>query len=238
MYGRGRKRVPSMVSGGWRVLMRSRSWFVAMCLVVALPSSAAWADLHTPWQTFTYPAGYPIDLAALNWTQTWTVNQFDPAIGILTGIEIRFPEEAAGNMRVRNDAEIPSDIYGEQKVTLTLRRGSELLSTWQFTESHNWYNIPPGEWTDLYEWTESSSGSTLHTDNLSYWIGNSTLDLTVRAIGAVGGSGAGSLTFQSFAEKGVQYELRYTYLPEPGTMALVGLGLAGIGLWRKRRSRK
>jgi hypothetical protein len=34
----------------------------------------------------------------------------------------------------------------------------------------------------------------------------------------------------------VDYQYNSDYIPEPGTMALLSLGLGGLGIWRRRRA--
>lgn len=213
-------------------------------LAVLLVASGAWADV-TGWQTFSYPAGYPPDLAVLNWSQTWTINQFDPSLGTLTGVEIEWSMDASGWMKARNDAEEAGDIEGWQFVNNYLKRSTTTLVNWYDEEYVLWYpgeqNVGPGEWTTQYDWDASDSGSTIINSGLSPFIGVGTLDLTASASASWSGQGPGTLTFQTHVEKGDAYKLRYIYdeveIPEPTAMALGALCLVGMGLWRRRRSK-
>ncbi len=209
-------------------------------LAVLLVASGAWADV-TGWQTFNYPAGYPPTMQVLNWSQIWTINQFDPSLGTLTGVEIEWSADASGWMKARNDADTSGDIEGWQYINNYLKRGATTLVNWYDEEYELWPDVPAGEWTTQYDWTASDAGSTILNSGLAPWIGVGTLDLTASASASWSGNGPGTLTFQTHVEKGDAYQLRYIYdeveIPEPTTMALGALCLVGMGLWRRRRSK-
>ena len=223
--------------------MKVRTHLAVMCLAVLVASSAAWADT-TPIQTLRNPAA---GTTTTDWSHNFLFDQFDPTDvtkawyqGTLTGVHLSMDGDMAGTMRVWNSSAGPGDFTGSQKAIESLKLGATTLISITPTDATSWLQVPTLSWSSTYNSSDSLTGTWSSTSGLGAWIGSSTITLVGDALGSVTGSGPGTVIMQFSTEAAEEVKLYYDYeaIPEPGTMALVGLGLAGIGVWRKRRGKK
>ena len=93
-------------------------------------------------------------------------------------------------------------------------------------------------YTGISSDTSSSTTNSLPSD-LAPFIGTSTIDLpisTLTTVTTVGGTSSGLASYADLsASAGATVTYNYT-VPEPGTLLLLGSGLLGLFVWRKRRS--
>lgn len=222
--------------------MRVRILLVVAVLAL-LAVSGAWADIV---QTLTYgPAG-------TDWTHNFVFNQFDPSGGTLTGVRVDVTGDLSGWIRAFNSTLSAADFTGSQTANMYVMLGSTPLvllsardsciagdtpfdSAWQT----QWTLVPATSWspthtssaTDTDSWTAS---------NLAPWIGTGTITLGSGANGGINvvGPGIGNAEWQTLADATVTVTYDTSSIPEPCTLALSALGLAGMGLLRKRRAKK
>ncbi len=88
--------------------------------------------------------------------------------------------------------------------------------------------------------TKSEFATLTSSADKTLFSGLGTIDLPVEAYGNSFGSGGSTVARIWNEDAGGWGTVKYTWegedIPEPGTMALFGLGLVGLGAWRRRRS--
>jgi hypothetical protein len=190
---------------------------------------------------------------ATNWGPlNLNVSKWDPGLfpgAYLTKVTITYHGGVSGTVRYENENDTPTTVTGTLTADETLYDpNSVLLLTVSPTASRS-DDLPE---YDLIEDFAGTSGRTYHgatgsasgtwsSDSplyLALFTGSGDITLTTYAKGKSFASGGGNVVSQFLTDAGAYLTVDYEYLPEPGTMALVGLGLAGIGFWRKRRSSK
>jgi hypothetical protein len=225
-----------------------------LLLIVVLLAVAAFPLLaDTSVQTFTQP------LTVGEWSNTWVVQPFDPSLGTLTGIRINHSVGASGligaeytgdvscnlNMSTLADVDLFWPDHTELSfpgvgcnITFSVSAYDNVLDyagtsgqTSTFSDSAGkTYPIDPSLWA-LFTGTGTISlpvETTIWRSSNTYdpWWGPTTLNPVSHT-----DSWATTTVYYDYSNDGPPQAT-----PEPGTMALLGLGLPMAGLWlRKRR---
>ena len=199
------------------------------------------------------PVSLPLETT--NWSSTVAVNQFDPAMGTLTGIAFELIGRVFGSARVESRDASPADVTaniaaeislsepggGATPVAITIPTVSETRSLDIFDGALDFAGTSGFSVTDLTG-SQTETGS---STNFGLYTGLGTIDLTVSADGASSGSGAGNLTTLFNTSAAAEFRVTYTYdaatgppptpspVPEPsGALALM---LVAAGMTARRR---
>ncbi len=180
-------------------------------------------------------------------------------LGTLQSIELTLYGHVAGSMGYENQSqsEDPVDqISVGMNATMYLYRPGDIfpgdppivLTIPTITETT--YNVPQYDGTPDYggtsghtysgiDVTKSEYSTLTDGSDITLFSGLGTIDLSVDAQGTSFGSGGSNVIRFWDEDAGAWGKVKYTWegedIPEPATMTLFGLGLLGLGAWRRRR---
>lgn len=188
------------------------------------------------------------------------VSQFDPSLGTLTGVTVRIYQSSQASFAVDNDDVLDRTAQAQMYRYWNLSGGAVTDSaTDLFTSSTIILSADNGDGSGTADYTTPDgfnwgmvTGGGLHSTNVitsgdwATYTGTGSVAYNVNMTMLVNSINTNSNSYQSQVINGtpanqrfliyVDYEYDYEYVPEPGTMALLSLGIAGFGIWRRRRS--
>ena len=221
--------------------MKTRMCLVIL-LVALLASTAVWADMTPLFSSATVAPGGDV------WSGfSITIPKFDPTLGTLTGVDFTmFTTNGFTGAFLANSFGGPYTGTVASTSTLTLLDGST-------------YTLNPGATTGLVTTGGGTAGplnGSASSSNavdlpegallayLAPYIGTGTTSWGIASVDNGSGwspaPGSGS-TFPVFSSDRVTMQYDYiptADIPEPSSLALLGIGLPMLGLWRKRRGKK
>ena len=173
------------------------------------------------------------------------IHQFNPALGTLNGINLSFSGEVTGTFTVNNFF---------QTSLLELQYGSS-LSLWkpdpgpilQVNPALDvWVSAPPGVTGYGFDVSSDPVSTSLGSADFAAFLGTGTVGMpisfstTLVNVNDEFGEWWDGGTYDATHNPSAHLNIRYLYtprtnVPEPGSLALLGLGLPLAGVWFRRR---
>ena len=224
--------------------MRTFSNRITLAALAALLSVGT-ASAATITQTFTQP------LAPTTWSfSNIPFNQFNPALGTLKSVTLKF----AGSFSQTELIAVPGGVPSQTISSLTAVADVFIFGAPNFTNqivdisgSKSVISFPGAVTAAGTSQTFSASGSLGYGPAaqlpIAPYIGTGTVSYSMAGTGGFSVSGGGQANFTISTLSGGTLTLVYDYTstppnnptPEPGTYALVGVALTGLGYLRQKR---
>lgn len=189
-----------------------------------------------------------VPLMTTTWRESVTIPQFDPALGTLTSIEYGINGYIEGSVSYESLDSQPSTLTldfsarlelglpNTSKLILAAPLVTNIVSVGAFDGVIDFGGTSGGIIDDISVTDRVTFMSTPpSTDELNFFVGTGTVDMSLDAIGTSSGAGSGNLVLQFLQSASASVDVTYTYtaIPEPATLSLL---LVPALLFPRRRS--
>ena len=226
--------------------MRLALILVGASLVLSAAAAAFTVQYPDPFDPLN-PPSWQIPPTKTDWSgKIISLPQFDPSLGVLTGVEVTFYSAVSGTVGVENLADDPSSVDLLLSAVTEFRRGPTLVMT--LNPSHaetkslaaydgqlDWGGTSGAVYTGF---ADTKSNVYTPAGPFTEWIGTGTVDFTVLAKATSQTTGSGNIASYYMTNAAAGAVVKYTYIPEPGSVVAFSVGLVGmVGLAARRRYR-
>ena len=211
--------------------------FIYVVLVVCLLPSLSFAGLESVSGPFTTTT--PIPATSTDWSSTLSFPQFNPSLGTLEKVQIDLSGSMSTVLTITNEATISSSGNARTEVLITVQDAGNNLNAPELDLMNTAfsYSLGPHQSVSSGTRTKSGSSSDQYTDGavLTEFTGTGAILLnagtfTQTLLANTGGNTSSSQVTNAQLTGTVTY---YYLIPEPTTMALLGLGT--LGLLRRKK---
>jgi hypothetical protein len=218
-----------------------RRWILGL-VILAVPAAADAASI-------SYTDS--ISLATTNWTDSVSIQKFDPSLGTLTNVEIELIGSVLGTARAESLDAQAAQITLNLAATITLTRPDMSVLAVALPVSASVFNATAYDGVIDFGGTSgitlpgltSSDSDTIISpppaSDLALFTGVGTILLPVMANGSSSASGAGNLITQFNTQASASVKVTYYYdaavVPEPASVAMAAMGVIGVGGLALRR---
>jgi hypothetical protein len=191
----------------------------------------------------SYTTSTPIGSTLTDWTGTLAFQKFNPSFGTLNSVTIGLSGSLSTVLTITNNSGESSSGTGKTEVQMTVQdAGSNLINTPQidlFSPDYS-YSLGAGGSTTSGTLTKNGTSSDLYTaaavlSEFTGASGNTVLNASTFTQTWLTNTGGNTFASQ-VTNASLTGTVTYDYVPEPATMAMLGLGALGLAA-RRRRSR-
>ena len=225
-------------------MFSTKSWLTSaavaaltVCAVAAAPVSAMAGTLSETVSVGSTPTNWTSTLDFQGFDALASANSLNPSQLILSSVTIALTETLSGTAFAKNTSS------GTISTSFVIQNTGELnaggLGTVVDSQSSGSVSIPAGATSPTQDLSGSNTASNTYSSSLAQFLPAWTGSGSDIALEGVSGGG-GNLT-ATFSDNGalsvlVTYNYGAAPVPEPGTIALVGIGLLALGLVRVKRA--
>ena len=226
-------------------MFSTKSWLtgaavaaLAVCAVSAAPVSAWAGTLSETVSVASTPTSWSSTLNFAGFNALATAASLNPSQLILSSVTIELTETLAGSAYATNNS-TSSAAVGDFAIQNTANLNAGGLGTVVNSKASSNITINTGTTSPVQDISGPNSAANTYSSNLSQflpnWAGTGS-DTALEGLQFTGGNLSATFTDNGALSVLVTYNYGAAPVPEPGTIALVGIGLLALGLVRVKRA--